>query len=159
MIAAPGATVPRFTALASSMSAVSTVMSLIVVANVDVLFAGAASLVAAATVAVLAMAPDALAPTMKVLVMTRVSPETRAPRLQGNGVVQAPELETNVSPAGVASFTVTTCATEGPAFVTLSVYEIVSPGRASASPIFTIDRSAPSGSATTVIALEVLFSV
>ena len=67
--------------------------------------------------------------------MVRVWPEASAPRLQGNGVVHAPVFETNVRPGGVGSSTVTSCAAAGPAFVTVSRYEIVSPGRASASPV------------------------
>ena len=60
------------------------------------------------------------APTVKIDVIVRVSPKARAPRLQGNGVVQPPVFEANTRPAGVGSLTSTSCAFEGPRFATVS---------------------------------------
>ena len=89
--------------------------------------------------AVLTRVPGAaVASTVKMAVMVRVWPDASAPRSQGNGVVQAPEFETNVRPAGAESATITACASPGPAFATFSTYEIASPGRAVASPVLII---------------------
>jgi hypothetical protein len=127
-------------------------MSLIALVNVDVLFAVEASIVDAETVALLMIGPAvAPAPTVKVAVIVRISPDRSVPRLQGKAVVQAPELETNVSPAGVGSLTTTACASAGPAFATDSTYKMVLPGRAEASPIFVIDRSADGGITPVVV--------
>ena len=87
--------------------------------------------------------------------MVRVWPEASVPRLQGNAVVQSPVFETNVRPAGVESVIVTACAAAGPAFATVSTYEIISPGRASASPVLVIRRSA-AAAITAVVTLEEL---
>jgi hypothetical protein len=56
-----------------------------------------------------------------VLVIVRTWPGVIVPRLQGNGVEQAPEFDTNVVCAGVASVTVTFPASEGPLFATVIV--------------------------------------
>ena len=69
--------------------------------------------------------------------------------------MQAPEFDTNVTPAGVGSATTTNCASVGPAFATVSTYEMVSPGLATAWPSFVIARSADAAF-TTVVAVAVL---
>ena len=145
--------------LVNSRSATAGAMSLIAVAKSDVLFAGTGSIVEADTVAVLTRVPGAaVASTVKVAVMLRVWPEANVPRLHGKAVVQSPVFETNVSPGGAGSSTVTACAVAGPAFVTVSWYEIVSPGRASASPLLMIRRSADGGN-TAVVTLGVVAGI
>jgi hypothetical protein len=156
VIAPPGNTLPVLAVLVNAMSATAGGTSLIAVAKSDVLFAGTGSIVEADTVAVLTRVPAAVvALTLKMAVMVRVWPDASAPRLQGKGVVQAPEFETNVRPAGVTSATITACASPGPALVTVSTYEIASPGRAVASPVLTTERSAEAA-VTTVVAVELL---
>ena len=53
--------------------------------------------------------------------MTRCCPAASDPSAQGNTVVQAPLFETNVSPVGVGSLTVTFSAVAGPLLVTVMV--------------------------------------
>jgi hypothetical protein len=53
--------------------------------------------------------------------MAALWPEARVPRTQGNGVVHAPVVLTNVRPDGVTSATVTPEASLGPVFVTTTV--------------------------------------
>ena len=48
--------------------------------------------------------------TVNVVVIWRLWPAGTVPSAQGNGVVQAPALLTNVNPAGVRSVTVTSVA-------------------------------------------------
>ena len=59
--------------------------------------------------------------TENVAVIVRVAPAGTAPSAQGNAVVQSPAFDTNVSPAGVGSATVTPAASDGPSFVTVIV--------------------------------------
>jgi hypothetical protein len=87
-----------------------------------VLFDGNGSGVVELTVAVLVMFPVAAGETAYVVVIVAVAKGTSVPSEHGKGVVQAPLLETNVSPAGVGSLTETLCASDGPAFVTLMEY-------------------------------------
>ena len=100
----------------------------------------------------------ASAPTVNVAVIVRVSPNASVPRLQGNGVVQAPGVrdERQAGRRGIARRS-RPARPQGPTFVTVSTYEIVSPGRAAASPLFVIDRSADAGF-TTVVALALLLA-
>jgi len=74
--------------------------------------------VVALTEAVFEIEPVAEEATRNVVVMVAVEPEVNVPIEHGNGVVQAPVLETNVVPGGVASLTVTPAASDGPLFVT-----------------------------------------
>ena len=57
--------------------------------------------------------------TAKVAVICRLWPAGTIPSAQGNGVMQAPALLTNVNPAGVGSVTVTLVASSVPVLVTL----------------------------------------
>src|SRR6266545_2856477 len=69
------------------------------------------------TETVLLTVPEALAGTEYVDVIVAVAPAATLASVHGNAVVQAPLLETNVKPAGVASLTTTVVAFEGPLFV------------------------------------------
>ena len=53
--------------------------------------------------------------------IVRVAPAGTVPSAHGKAVTQSPVFDTNVSPAGVTSATATPAASEGPAFVTVSV--------------------------------------
>ncbi len=53
--------------------------------------------------------------------ITRDCPAGMVPNAQGKAVVHAPALETNVSPGGVTSATLTPAASDGPALVTVIV--------------------------------------
>ena len=55
------------------------------------------------------------------MVIVRVAPAGTAPSAQGNAVVQSPAFDTNVSPGGVGSATVTPAASDSPSFVTVVV--------------------------------------
>jgi hypothetical protein len=90
---------------------------------VAVLLADAGSLLEALTVAALTIgfAPAYPDGTPYVAVITRFPPTGIVPRLHGNAVVQAPAVDTNVSPVGVTSATETPAASLGPAFVTVIV--------------------------------------
>lgn len=81
----------------------------------DVLFAALGSLLVEVTVAVLTIEPVALDGTVKVDVNVTLEPAGIVPSEQGNGVVHAPLFETNVTPAGGVSLTVTPVASDGPA--------------------------------------------
>src|SRR5262245_43799952 len=75
--------------------------------------------------------------------MTRTSPGASVPRLQGKGVLQAPPFETNVTPGGAGSVTITPVAVEGPALVMVMVNDtglpaVISPG----GPTLSATRSA-----------------
>src|SRR5215813_9441859 len=54
--------------------------------------------------------------------MSRLPPAASAPRLQGKAVVQAPTLDTKVSPAGGVLLTVTLVASDGPLLVMVATY-------------------------------------
>ena len=64
------------------------------------------------------------------------------PRLQGNAVVQAPLVETNVRFGGVGSESTTPTESDGPLFVTTKVKTMLVPGMAVAGPVLTSMRSA-----------------
>ena len=57
--------------------------------------------------------------TAKVVAIWRLWPAGIVPSAQGNGVVHAPALLTNVNPAGVGSVTVTSVASSVPLLVTV----------------------------------------
>jgi hypothetical protein len=63
--------------------------------------------------------PPGLVEYVEVMVMT--CPLVSVPSAQGKALVQPPELETKVRPAGAASVTETPVAAEGPLFVTVMV--------------------------------------
>jgi len=88
---------------------------------VEVLLPRFGSGVADETVAVFDTVPKKFWGTLYVAVIVTDCPLFKVPRLQGNGVVQAPEFETNVNPAGVGSLTTTPVAALGPLFVTVIV--------------------------------------
>lgn len=90
----------------------------IVPVAVEELFSEFGSAVVALTDAVFEIEPVAEDATRNVVVMAAVEPAVNVPIEHGNGVVQAPVLETNVVPAGVVSLTVTPVASDGPLFVT-----------------------------------------
>src|ERR1700694_4428483 len=95
--------------------------------------------------------------TWKVEVIVADCPTFRMPRLHGKALVQAPEFETNVRPAGVVSATTTPFATSGPAFVTKIVYTMSWPRAMDVGPVLVIDRSAcEMAGVTVVVMLEVL---
>src|SRR5262245_21498251 len=75
--------------------------------------------------------------------MVRDAPGASVPAsVHGNAVVQSPALDTNVSPAGVESLTVTPVATDGPAFVTTIVYTALLPGTTVGGPVLVMPRFA-----------------
>jgi hypothetical protein len=86
----------------------------------DELFPGFESIVVDDTVAVLvAELPfGVLALVLYVAVIVAVCPLLSVPRLHGNAVVHAPELDTNVSPGGAVSLTDTPAALLGPLLAT-----------------------------------------
>ena len=55
--------------------------------------------------------------------------------------MQAPALDTNVSPGGVGSLTETSVAASGPLLVTTRVYTTLVPGVAEAGPVLEMPRS------------------
>ena len=59
--------------------------------------------------------------TMKVAVIVRVAPAGTTPSAHGKAVVQASVVDTNTRPVGVASFTTTPAASDGPLLVTVIV--------------------------------------
>jgi hypothetical protein len=123
-----------------------------------VLFADDGSLAPEVTVAVFVTeAPATFAGMLKVALMVAVCPAVIVPRLQGNGVVQAPLFETNVVPAGAGSLTLTLPADAGPPFVTVMVYVTFCPGLAEVGPVLVMNTSA--GCATFVFAVELLSPV
>src|SRR5262245_14640774 len=65
--------------------------------------------------------PANSAGTEKVVKMICDAPAASGPRVHGKAVVQAPLLDTNVSPAGGGSVTVAPATSDGPLFVTVSV--------------------------------------
>src|SRR5690242_12347952 len=77
--------------------------ALAVVLAVDELLLGVGSVVVDDTVAVFEMVPENDGLDVYVLVIVKVAPGARVPRVQGNAVVQAPLFETNVVFAGVVS--------------------------------------------------------
>ena len=85
------------------------------------LFDGTGSLVVEVTLAVFVSVPVTFDATLYVEVIVAFVPDVIVPRLQGNGVVHAPEFDTNVSPAGGASVTLTPVASDGPEFNTVIV--------------------------------------
>ena len=62
--------------------------------------------------------------------------------MQGKAVVQAPAVDPNVSPLGVASATLTLAASDGPGFVTTIVYTRLVPGTTFGGPVLVMPRSA-----------------
>ncbi len=66
--------------------------------------------------------------------MVRVCPDGTVPSAHGNGVLQAPVVETKLRPVGVTSATETPAASEGPLLVTVIVYARVWPGVTDAGP-------------------------
>src|ERR1051326_990449 len=68
--------------------------------------------------------------------MRTTRPEITVPTLQGNAVVQAPVLETNVRPEGVGSVTTTFAASLGPLLRTSIVKLTKSPVNACDGPLF-----------------------
>ena len=94
------------------------------VSAVAVLFAASGSgVVVADTPATLAIGDGPAYPTgtEKVAVIVRVTPAATAPNTQGNAVAQSPAVDTNVSPSGVGSVTVTPAASDGPPLTTVIV--------------------------------------
>src|SRR5712671_2667970 len=77
------------------------------------------------------------------------------PSEQGNPALQAPLADTKVSPGGAGSASVTLIASDGPAFVTVIVYEIDVPATACTGP-FTLTCTSPVGVTVTVL-VAVLF--
>lgn len=90
----------------------------IVPVAVEELFGKFGSGVVAFTDAVFEIEPVAADATRNVVVIVAVEPAVNVPIEHGNGVVQAPVLETKVVPGGVESLTVTPVASDGPLFVT-----------------------------------------
>ena len=70
--------------------------------------------------------------------MCRLWPAGSVPSAHGNGVVQAPVLLTNVSPAGVGSVTVTSVASSVPMLLAVMEYTRFVPGVTLAGPAFVI---------------------
>ncbi len=67
------------------------------------------------------------------------------PSAQGKAPVQAPALETKLSPAGVTSATETPLASLGPALVIVIVYTMLVPGTTLAGPVRVRPKSADPG--------------
>src|SRR5262249_19860229 len=65
------------------------------------------------------------------------APGASVPRLHGKDV-QAPVIDTGVSPGGDGSVTITWNAVEGPAFVTVLLYAMLWPGTTTSGPILLI---------------------
>jgi hypothetical protein len=80
-----------------------------------------------------------------VVVIVRVAPAGTMPRVHGKALVQAPLLESKLSPTGVGSVTDTLVASLGPLFVTVIVKTAVWPGVTDAGPALVIARSAAAG--------------
>src|SRR5262245_53305674 len=98
--------------------------------------------VGADTVAVFTIGSASAASTAKVVVIVWDVPTASGPRVHGKAVVQAPPLDTNVSPAGVGSVTVAPATSDGPLFVIVRVYVTLVPGVGVSGPVLTISRSA-----------------
>lgn len=83
------------------------------------------------------------------------APAASVPTLQGKAL-QAPLLESQVRPAGVGSDTVTPTASDGPRFVTVTVYVTWLPANCVAVPLLATERSACA--VTTVVTDAVLLA-
>src|SRR5882672_12562240 len=96
-------------------TATSAAPALNAVDTLALLLAGAGSGVVAVTVAVFTIGSGAVYPgaTWNTAVMVRLAPAARMPSEHGNGVAQAPLVETKVSPAGVGLSTDTPAASLG----------------------------------------------
>src|SRR5260370_452441 len=81
----------------------------------------------------------------------RVLPAEREASGHGKGVVQAPELETNVSPDGVGSVRITLAARAGPLLKTSITKSTRPPVPALAGPYLLTETSVPVAPATTVV--------
>ena len=132
------------------------VASPILVLRLAVLFAESASAVDAVIVAVLTtgFGPTGVVATRKVVTIVRDVPAGTVPSAQGNGVVQSPLFDTNVSPAGIGSSTTTAAASLGPALAIASVVTIDVPRNANPGPSVVMLKSARG--ATAVVPLATL---
>ena len=88
----------------------------------------------------------------------RLSPAGSVPSTHGNGVVQAPVLLTNVSPAGVGSVTVTAVASSVPLLVVVREYTRFVPGVTLAGPTFVISTLIVNSGPTAVVAVAELLA-
>src|SRR5260221_9002925 len=88
----------------------------------------------------------------------RVLPAEREPSGHGKGVVQAPELETNVNPGGVGSARITLAARAGPLLKASITKSTRPPVPALAGAYLLTETSVPVAADTTVVlTLAVLF--
>ena len=132
-----------------------------VVVATDVLLPGTGSAVVDATDAVLDSAAAWAGAVTTTVIVGADAPLTRAARVQVTETFPvfeqaqpAPVAETNVTPAGKVSETVSEAASEGPLLSTSSEYETAAPATTVAGPVLVILRSADA--VTVVPATEVL---
>jgi hypothetical protein len=152
MIAPPGATLVAFAVLRMLTSVGP---GLAAVATVELLLAGVGSVVAVVIVAVLLIPPIATWGTATTMSNVADPPAAKSASVQFTGPVPptagAAQMnagplvcvkDTNVVPAGVVSLIATVVASDGPAFVAVSVYVMLLPETTVAGPDFTIATSA-----------------
>ena len=97
------------------------------------------------TVTLFVMRPVLLEATLARIVKETLAPLARLPKLHPVVIVpevQTAELDTNVTPAGNVSVTLTFVALEGPLLVTLIEYVIWLPAVTVAGPVLLMDKSA-----------------